>query len=255
MPPYSSRYRKRLGQHFLNNKKLAKRIVNFADVENEVVLEIGSGRGILTKQIAERAKKIYAVEIDKNLAKTLKDMTLPNIMILNKDFLKLDLKDFETPVIVGNIPYSITTLIFQVLVKQRQFFKKAVLTVQKEYGERILAKAGCRQYGSITLYLNYYFSIKKGFVIPSKYFSPPPKVKSVVISFTKKQPIFILKDHEKFFQFIRGIFRYRRKSLKNAIIHYLHKAPEGIEQDLLQKRPEKLSLDDFHQIFNLLGLA
>ena len=247
--------RKRLGQHFLNNKRLAKKIVHFAGVEDTVVLEIGSGKGILTRHIAEKAKKVFAVEIDKNLVNILKTLNLLNIVIINENFLKLNLKDFGRPVIVGNIPYSITTPILQTLVKQRNHFKRAVLTIQKEYGERILAKAGSRQFGSISLYLNYYFLIKKGFVISAKYFSPKPKVSSVVISLQKKKLPFILKNEDKFFQFIKGVFCYRRKSLKNAIINYLHKSPKGIKPDLLQKRPENLSLYDFRYVFKQLKLG
>lgn len=252
MPRRFSHYKKRLGQHFLNSNRLAKRIVDFAAIDDDIVLEIGSGKGMLTKQIAEKAKKVYAVEIDKIFAKRLKTMAQTHVIVLNKDFLKLNLHDYDKPVIIGNIPYSITTLILQMLVTQKDYFKRAILTIQKEYGERILAHLGCRQYGSITLYLNYYFSIKKGFVIPAKNFSPRPKVNSVVISLIKKQPPFALKSEEKFFQFIRGIFRYRRKSLKNAIMHYLGKLPDNINIELLKKRPENLSIDDFHYLFNIV---
>jgi 16S rRNA (adenine1518-N6/adenine1519-N6)-dimethyltransferase len=251
MPRRFSHYKKRFGQHFLNSNQLAKRIVDFASIDDDTVLEIGSGKGMLTKQIAEKAKKVYAVEIDKTFVRYLQTMALPQVIILNKNFLTLNLRNYDTPVIIGNIPYSITTLILQMLTAQRDYFKRAILTIQKEYGERILAQVGCRQYGSITLYLNYYFSIKKGFVIPAKNFSPRPKVNSVVISLIKKQPPFALKNEEEFFQFIRGIFRYRRKSLKNAIVHYLGKLPDNINAELLKKRPEKLSVDDFYYLFNI----
>lgn len=251
MPRRFFLYKKRLGQHFLNSNRPAKRIVDFASIDDDIVLEIGSGKGMLTKQIAEKAKKVYAVEIDKIFVKHLQTMALPQVVVLNKNFLTLNLRNYGMPVIIGNIPYSITTPILQMLTTQRDYFKRATLTIQKEYGERILARVGCRQYGSITLYLNYYFSIKKGFVIPAKNFSPRPKVNSVVISLIKKQPPFALKNEEEFFQFIRGIFRYRRKSLKNAIVHYLGKLPDNINAELLKKRPEKLSVDDFYYLYNI----
>jgi len=230
---------------------LAKKIVHFAAIESENVLEIGSGKGVLTKLIAEKAKKVFAVEIDKNLVKTLADLHLPNVVVINQDFLQVNLRDFEQPVIVGNIPYSITTPILEVLVKQKDYFKRAVLTIQKEYGNRILAQAGCREYGAITVFLNYHFLVKKGFVISAKNFSPAPQVSSIVVSLTKKPLPFILEDEEKFFQFIRGVFRYRRKLLKNAIINYLRRLPAGIEPELLKKRPENLSLEDFHIIYQI----
>jgi len=255
MQKHSSRYKKRLGQHFLNSKGLVKKIVDFAEIENEIVLEIGSGKGILTRQIAQGAKKVFAVEIDKKLAQVLERMNLPNIIIINNDFLKLDLKNYQNPVVVGNIPYSITTRIFEKLIEQRNCFKRAVLTIQKEYGQRILAKVNSRQYGMITLYVNYYYQINKAFVIQSRYFSPQPKVSSVVISLTRKKPRFALKDDKAFFEFIKGIFCYRRKSLKNALISHLHELPEHIDKKLLGKRPQNLALNDFYRIYKNLVLA
>jgi 16S rRNA (adenine1518-N6/adenine1519-N6)-dimethyltransferase len=253
MPQHFSRYKKRLGQHFLNSTRLAQRIVDFAALdEHDTVLEIGSGKGMLTKQIAEKAQKVYAVEIDKTFAQHLQTMALPHVVILNKNFLTVDLRDYNTPVVIGNIPYSITTPILQMLTNQRNYFKRAILTIQREYGNRILAQVGGRQYGSITLYLNYYFSIQKGFVISARNFSPRPKVSSIVISLIKKQPPFVVKNEEKFFQFVRGVFRYRRKSVKNAIVHYRGKLPDSINVELLGKRPEKLSIDDFYDVFNTI---
>lgn len=247
-----SRYRKRLGQHFLNSKTLARKIVGYAEISNGVVLEIGAGRGILTRQMAQEARKVFAVEIDRHLAKHLEESTLTNVSVINEDFLKLSLKNYENPIVVGNIPYSITTPILEKLIKERQYFKWAVLTLQKEYGERILARSGSRKYGSISLYVNYYFIVRKAFVISARYFSPRPKVSSVVVSIRKKTLPFALKDEKKFFDFIQGIFRYRRKSLKNAITHYLGRLPEGIDRELLKKRPENLTLDDFHYIYTIV---
>jgi 16S rRNA (adenine1518-N6/adenine1519-N6)-dimethyltransferase len=250
-PRSSFRYKKRLGQHFLKNKLFARKIVDFAKIDNEVVLEIGAGKGILTKFIAERAKKVYANEIDSGLIENLKSIDYSNVTVVNKDFLKLDLKKFRKPIIVGNIPYFITTQILEKLTEQINCFKRAILTIQKEYGERILAKVNSRQSGSITHFINYHFSARKGFIIPAKYFYPKPKVSSVVISLIKKKPPFVLKDKERFFEFIRGIFRYRRKSVKNAIKNYLHRLPEGIDSHLLKKRPENLTLSDFKKIYDL----
>jgi len=247
-----SRYRKRLGQHFLNSKMLARKIIDYAEISNEVVLEIGAGKGILTRQIAQEAKKVFAVEIDEHLARFLEDLALPNVVVINTDFLKLSLKNYENPIIIGNIPYSITTPILEKLIQERAYFKWAVLTLQKEYGERILAESGSRKYGSISLYVNYYFIARKAFVISARYFSPKPKVSSVVVSFRKITPPFSLKNEKKFFDFIQGVFRYRRKSLKNAITHYLDRLPEGIDRELLKKRPENLTLDDFHYIYTIV---
>lgn len=236
----------------MNSKVLAKKIVDFAQIHDGIVLEIGAGKGTLTRHIAENAQKVFAVEIDKRLATTLKTLTLPHVVVINEDFLRLNIKDYEQPIIIGNIPYSITTPILEKLIRERDYFKRAVLTLQKEYAERILAQSGSRKYGAITLYVQYYFSIKKIFVISPRYFSPRPHVSSVVVSFKKKAPPFALENEKKFFDFTQGIFRYRRKSLKNAITHYLGRLPEGIDKELLKKRPENLTFDDFHYIYTIV---
>lgn len=252
MPVHSSRYRKKFGQHFLNNTRIAKAIVEFADVENETVLEIGAGRGMLTRQITEKARNIFAVEIDTNLIKDLERIRTSNMVIINEDFLKLDLKNFENPVIIGNIPYSITRQILEKLIKEREYIKRVVLTVQKEYGQRILARVGSTFYGPITLRVNYFYNVVKGFAIPKIFFSPRPKVNSISIALTKRKFLFSLKDDESFFGFVSGIFRYRRKSLRSAITSYLHIVPKDIDHELLKKRPAHLSLNDFNQIYTSL---
>ena len=252
MPARSFRHKKRFGQHFLNSSRFAAKIVDFAEIENEVVLEIGSGKGILTKSIAERAKKVFAVEIDKSLVEILKKIDLAHVHIINDDFLKLDLRSFSLPVIIGNIPYSITRSIIEKLIKERDHFKRAVLTVQKEYGQRLCAVVGSRHYNAVTLLVNYYFHIHKGFAISSRFFSPQPQVSSVVISLKQKRSVSSIKDEDAFFTFIKGIFRYRRKSLRNAVVHYLHRVPHGIDDDILHKRPEMLTLNDFRHLYDTL---
>jgi 16S rRNA (adenine1518-N6/adenine1519-N6)-dimethyltransferase len=242
--------RKRLGQHFLNSKNIVKKITVFARVKNEVVLEIGSGKGMLTRELAKMAEKIYAVELDKRFVARLKKINQPNVVIINDDFLKLDLSTFENPVVVGNIPYSITTHILESLITQKKYLKRAVLTIQREYGDRLCAKVNSNNYGSITLYVNYHYKVKKGFVIPARFFSPRPKVSSTIISLNKRESPFILQDEEDFFKFIQGIFRYRRKSLKNAIRYYLQLIPKDIDEQLFRKRPANLTLNDYYLLYN-----
>jgi len=252
MPTRSFRRKKRFGQHFLNSSRFAARIVDFAEIEDEVVLEIGSGKGILTKLIAERAKKIFAVEIDKRLVEILKKINRAHIHVINDDFLKLDLRSFNPPIIIGNIPYSITRSIIEKLIKERDHFKRAVLTVQKEYGQRLCASVGSRPYNAVTLLVNYYFHLHKGFAIPARFFSPQPQVSSIVISLTQRRSVLSVKDEDQFFTFIKGIFRYRRKSLRNALVHYLHRVPYGIDGEILQKRPAMLTFNDFKYLYDRL---
>lgn len=252
MPTRSFRRKKRFGQHFLNSTRFAERIVDFAGIEDQVVLEIGSGKGVLTKFISERANKVFAIEIDARLVEILRSMHLTHVHIINNDFLKLDLRRFERPVIIGNIPYSITKAIIKKLVAERNHFKRAVLTVQKEYGQRLRASVGSRHYGAMTLLIDYYFCIDKGFAIPARFFSPQPKVSSVVVSLTKKRPALKIEDEPEFFAFVNGIFRYRRKSLRNALMHHINTIPKGVGADLLQKRPGMLTMNDFYLLYTKL---
>jgi len=241
--------KKRLGQHFLNSIYIARKIVNFADIKEEVVIEIGAGKGMLTRELAKKARIVYAVEIDPECATILKDKALNNVKIINADFLDLNLKEYAGSVIVGNIPYSITTKIIEKLVKDRESFQKAFLTIQKEYGERLLAQPGSTGYSSITCYVNYYFNVFKGFVIPPSFFSPAPKVSSIVIGLMHKEPPFLLDDEIEFFNFIKGIFRYRRKILKNALINYFGSLLVELSHPILYKRPEQLHLNDFFNLY------
>ncbi len=241
--------KKRLGQHFLNSIYIAKKIVNFADVKEEVVIEIGAGKGMLTRELTKKARTVYAIEIDPECATILNDKVLNNVEVINKDFLDLDLKEYTGSVIVGNIPYSITTKIIEKLVKDRDYFQRAVLTIQKEYGERLLAQPGSTGYSSITCYVNYHFNVLKGFVIPPRFFSPAPKVSSIVIKLIHKEKPFFLDDETEFFNFIKGIFRYRRKILKNALINYFGFLPTKIEPPIFYKRPEQIDLNEFYILY------
>lgn len=241
--------KKRFSQNFMKGKRIVKKIIDCADIVNETVVEIGAGKGILTKLISAYAKIVYAIELDRGLISTLKELNLNNVKIVNKDFLKLDLREYGKPVVVGNIPYSITTQILDKLAQQREAFKWAVLTIQKEYGARLLAKTGSAEYGPVTLFTGYHFQVKKQFAVPARFFSPQPKVSSVVVRLASRVKPFRLKDEKVFFEMIRGIFCYRRKYLKNALMNYLHDVPRGLDITLLQKRPSELTLRDYYTVY------
>ncbi len=253
--PSCFRAKKTLGQHFLTSRRIAEQIAELARIEDEVVLEIGAGKGILTKEIARCARELIALEIDPRLVQYLETLALPNTKIINRDFLKIEIESLNKPVIIGNIPYSITTPILERLVNKRRFFKRAILTVQKEYGERLLAETGSRKYGSITVFVNYYFDLKKELAIPARYFSPRPRVNSMVLSFFNRKPLYKVDNEKMFFAFIKGIFCYRRKLLKNAIRNYLKVSPEILESSILERRPEELTIDEYIDIFKKLGFG
>ncbi|MGB9721365.1 MAG: 16S rRNA (adenine(1518)-N(6)/adenine(1519)-N(6))-dimethyltransferase RsmA [bacterium] len=246
--------KKRLGQHFLNNNYVARRIVKFAQLENECVIEIGAGKGMLTREIARKARFVYAIEIDHHYAQLLIDKNIPNVKVITTNFLDFDMSDYKNAVIVGNIPYSITAMIIEKLVKDKDKFSRAFLTIQKEYGERLFAKPGSPQYSSTTCYVNYYFEIIKGFNIPPRFFSPAPKVSSTVIGLIHKEKPFLLEDDTDFFDFINGIFRYRRKILKNALSNFLGFMPDDLDREMLVKRPEQLELKEIFYLYNNLKI-
>jgi len=241
-----------LGQHFLNSTRVAERIARAAEVKDELVVEIGPGKGILTRQLAILAKKVIAVEIDGRLARFLEDSRIPRVDVLHLDFLKVNLRDFGHAVVVGNIPYGISSLIIEKLIGSKNFVKKALLTVQKEYGSKIVAALGHRGYGHLSICANYHFEIRRLFSVPARYFTPSPKVSSVVVALQPKKGIFDEINEGEFFEFVAGVFRYRRKSLKNAILKHLRWLPDGADHDLLAKRPQELSIIDFYRIYQLI---
>jgi 16S rRNA (adenine1518-N6/adenine1519-N6)-dimethyltransferase len=249
------RAKKRFSQHFLHDKRIAARIIDSADIEGETVIEIGAGKGILTRLISERAARVYAVEIDRDLINILKEMGLKNMILINDDFLNIDLAQYKRPVVIGNIPYSITGRIIERLAQSKRSFKRAVLTIQQEYGERLLAGTGSGQYGPVSLFCEYYFTVEKEFTIRAGSFSPQPKVSSTVIKLTPRKKPFTLLDEKGFFEMIRGIFQYRRKFIKNALVNYLHERSVNIAEAVLRKRPADLSLHDYYSLFKAIGCA
>ena len=242
-----------LGQHFLNSTRVAERIARAAAVDGEIVVEIGPGKGILTRQLALFARKVIAVEIDSRLAEALRDLSMPNVDVLHLDFLKFDLDRLRDVVIVGNIPYSISTSIIEKLIGNKAVVKKALLTVQKEYGAKMTAPHGSRAYGYLSMYANYHFEIRRLFSIPARYFSPSPKVSSVVVALLPKKGVFEDNDEEELFRFVSGVYRYRRKSLKNAIMSHLNRLPGGIDKSLLSKRPNELTVSEFYTIYQVIS--
>ncbi|MEO0225455.1 MAG: 16S rRNA (adenine(1518)-N(6)/adenine(1519)-N(6))-dimethyltransferase RsmA [candidate division WOR-3 bacterium] len=245
------RLKKSLSQHLLWNKKVAEKIVNFARIEsNDEIVEIGSGTGILTRAMAIHAKKIYAVEIDREMVKILKKNLagFNNIEIIEQDFLTLTIAHFNRPLIIGNIPYRITTRIIKKLIDERDFFARAILTMQREYAQRLLARPGNKEYGSMTIFTGYHFRINRGFLIPPGQFRPRPKVSSMVVEFIRREINFGLEpdDLNGFFDFVKRLFCYRRKKI-STIVKKLY----GIAL-IYNRRPEELEIEELINLYNNL---
>ena len=239
------RPKKRWGQNFLNDPNIAKKIINLlGDITDEKILEIGPGDGALTKRIY--AKKITAVEIDKELCNNLEKIETSNLLVINENFLKTNLDNISFNKIIGNLPYNISSqVIFKILNYPN--WNKAVFMIQKELADRIISKEGSRQYGRISVMIQSICDIKKEFNVSANCFFPKPDVESTVISLEKKR----LKqfDYKNLEQIVRISFSQRRKKLKNtlnAIVDY-----NELEK-FSNKRPEMLSVDDFLYISQII---
>ncbi|NLL39470.1 MAG: 16S rRNA (adenine(1518)-N(6)/adenine(1519)-N(6))-dimethyltransferase RsmA [Clostridiales bacterium] len=266
------RLSKSLGQNFLTAPWVPKRIVEASMVDDETgVLEIGPGIGVLTRQLAEKAGKVVAVEIDKKLIPLLEEtlMGCENVIIINDNILKINisalmseaLKGFE-PVVCANLPYNITTPILTALIESG-CFKRITVMVQKEVAGRICSEPGTAEYGSFTVYINYHCEPEILFNVSPDCFIPRPKVTSSVITLiTKEKPDFV--ENEKlFFQVVRAAFAQRRKTLVNSLFSVFGSKLEktmlveiikacGFNENI---RGEILGISEFAAISNKIGKA
>ena len=217
---------KRFSQNFLVNLHAAARIVDSLNLTPEdTVLEIGAGKGVLTQFLIDKAKKILAVELDRNLIVTLREKfaQADNLEIISSDILKIKLADFLPPhqkiKIVGNLPYQITSPILEWLVNQREFIQLAVVTVQKEVAKRICARPGTREWSPLSIFCQVYTKPKLLFTLSAGSFFPAPKVQSAVVSLEiLKQPLVPSVEQEVFFELVHLIFTARRKTLLRTLV-------------------------------------
>ncbi|MBN2244370.1 MAG: ribosomal RNA small subunit methyltransferase A [Candidatus Aminicenantes bacterium] len=261
MPTYSKR--KALGQHFLTNPGILHKITAvIAPEKDDTIIEIGPGKGSLTRYLAEKAGNVIAIEKDPVLIPALRTLPYTNLTILEADFLSVDLLKLvkDPPVIIaGNLPYSISSPIMTKLLKNKMLFKSGIFLLQKEVAERICAQLPSKKQGPLTILLENYFKRKIHFTLPPGSFNPPPEVHSSLISLTKKEhPDFEIKNDQIFLDFLQTCFRHRRKKLSNNL------KTAGWEPDLITKvlkiitidekvRPEDLTLPDYFTLFNSLG--
>ncbi len=259
------RFSKRLGQNFIVNPSICPRIAELGGAtENVGVLEIGAGIGVLTAELAQRAKKVVCVEIDDRLLPIL-DETLAdfsNIKIVNNDVLKTDLHklikdEFEgmDVVVCANLPYYITSPIIMYLLEERLPIKSITIMVQKEAAERICAKPGTRECGAISAAVNYYCTPEVLFNVSPGSFVPEPDVDSCVIRLTinEKPPIWVANE-ELLFKVIKGAFSMRRKTILNNLSANFLMSKDELRAALLvanvpeNARAENLTLQDFAAI-------
>jgi 16S rRNA (adenine1518-N6/adenine1519-N6)-dimethyltransferase len=254
--------KKRLGQNFLIDRNIQNKIIKACEfLAKDFVLEIGAGRGELTRLIADKVKHIQALEIDKALCDILKANTAgcKNLSIVNEDVLKFDLKKSfpqqKKIKVVGNIPYYITTPIIEYLLNYRDRIQYVFLTVQKEFARRMVAPPGSKEYGALTCFIKYYTNPEILFYISKNCFFPVPKVDSCFLRLSPRRvPIVRVKSRVLLFKIIRGAFNKRRKTLRNSLEFIVSKeklqrffTQYGIDNNI---RPEELALEDFANLAN-----
>ncbi len=248
-----------LGQNFLFDPSLLRRIIEASEIDSsDTVVEIGPGHGRLTELLIERSKRVITIEIDRLFSRPLMERYADygNVDVIEGDALKYDYESLEPFKIVANIPYYITTpLIFRFL-KSRHNLLAMTLTIQKEVAERIVASPNCKDYGALSVAVQYYGSPKIAFVIPKEAFRPVPKVDSAVITVDiHKTPLVDVGDERLFFKIVRAAFSQRRKVLSNSLKSMLPDIKailEGLGIDSL-RRAETLSLEEFAALSRAVG--
>jgi 16S rRNA (adenine1518-N6/adenine1519-N6)-dimethyltransferase len=249
--------KKGLGQNFLVDQNIAKKIIRALELKaSDVILEIGSGKGELTSLIAPNVSKIYAVELDRRLetALSLRLKDYNNVNIINQDILKVNLMNLDCGRgkirVFGNIPYYISSPIIEHLINNREVISDAFITVQKEFAKRVAALPGSKDYGALSLFVQYYTVPKIILNISKGCFYPVPKVDSCLLSLRfRDEPAVFVSCQELLFRIIRSAFNQRRKTLRNSLKGIAE--ARKIEEFLLRRkknpnaRPEELSLADF----------
>ncbi len=238
------RAKKHLGQHFLNDLRIASDITTLLSENTKNVIEIGPGMGILTQFLLKKDYKTQVVEIDRESVSYLR-RNYPNLNIHDGDFLKINLKE-KYPfsfALIGNFPYNISSQILFKVFENKDQIPEIVGMFQKEVAERIVCKKGKKK-GILSVLLQVFYDIEYCFTVNEDVFIPPPKVKSGVIKLTRNNREHLPVDEKKFKQIVKAAFNQKRKTLRNSL-----KAFELINKqkitDLLNLRAEQLSVDNF----------
>jgi 16S rRNA (adenine1518-N6/adenine1519-N6)-dimethyltransferase len=251
--------KKYLGQNFLFDPSILKRIVEVSGInEKDTVVEIGPGLGTLTNLLAKKSSKVIAIELDYNLYKKLKErlQDLNNVEIIHGDALKFPYETIGPFKVVANIPYYITTPLIFRLLKARRYLESITLTVQKEVAKRIVALPGTKDYGILSISVQYYGSPELKFIIPRGAFRPIPKVDSAVIYIKiEETPRVSVQDERLFFRVVRTAFSQRRKILSNSLKSISNTINDILKEAHIEpsRRAETLTLEDFANIANLLS--
>lgn len=247
------RPKKYLGQHFLIDQNIAEKIVKSLTRHKDYkqIIEIGPGTGVLTKYLlALSGVEVTLVEIDKDSVEYLKkQLNIPQEKIIEDDILKLPIDEIieGTVGIIGNLPYNISSQIFFKVLEYKNTIPEIVCMIQKEVAERIASPPGNKVYGILSVLLQAFYKIEYLFTVKPHVFNPPPKVDSAVIRLTRNEVINLDCDEKLFFRIVKQGFNNRRKTLRNAL-KPINLPPEINKMELLNKRAEQLSVQDFIEL-------
>jgi len=268
---YGLHPKKRLGQNFLVDRNVLTKIADASSLSPEqYVIEIGPGLGGLTRELAKRSRGVLAIEIDRSLQPVLEDLTTehPNVKLLFSDVLEVDIEaglrqafDLTGPIdyrVCANIPYNITSPIIFKLLEQCQGMKSATLMMQKEVGERLLAKPGSKDYGRLTLTTAYFARVETVMAVSRNCFYPRPEVDSIVVRLIPNPERIRMEQEDMLHNFIRAAFQKRRKTILNISSEFFRRDKEEtgrIIENLglsVKLRPENLSLADFARLVDAM---
>lgn len=252
-----------LGQNFLKDKGVLAKIIDSVDVkEEDLIIEVGPGQGALTKFLKLFKANLRCFEVDTRVKKYLDSFEDEKTKVIYNDFMKVDLEeetkdiDYKDLYVIANLPYYITTPIIEKMISSPLNVKAMVLMVQNEVADRLSAKPGTKDYGAITVYLNYYYNVEKLFFVHRSAFDPAPNVDSAVIKLSKKENELELKDKDLFFKLVQDSFKMKRKNIRNNLKGYdldrISKVLESYGLDLTV-RAESVSLKCFVDIANELS--
>jgi 16S rRNA (adenine1518-N6/adenine1519-N6)-dimethyltransferase len=247
-------------QHFLIDPQAVGRIASVTDVRDREVLEVGPGNGALTRALLDRGAIVHAVELDQELCDGLnnrfsEEIARGRLTVTHGDASRCHLPPFS--IVVSNLPYSISSKItFRLLEKG---FGVAVLMYQMEFAKRMVAPAGTKDCGRLSIMVQTYATVQKWFTLPPNCFSPKPQVHSTVVKIVPRPPIFYINDHRHYADVVRALFSHRRKTVRNCLKGsggmldpaWVTRAIEILPGEILASRPEELYLEDFATIANL----
>ena len=258
------RFKKKYGQNFLCDNNIISKIIDSAEIDKStLVIEVGPGQGIMSKMIIPKAGFTLLYEIDKELEEYLNNFD-GNYKVVFDDFLRVDVKknivnyNYDKLYVIANLPYYITTPIITKIIGDNINPDKMVFMVQKEVGDRFKATPGSKDYNSLSIYLNYYFDIKKIMDVSRNVFIPVPNVDSIVVEFNKKDELSYVDNKELFFKLVKDSFKFKRKTLKNNLKCYNLELIDKVMHNFgynLSDRAEIIPINVFIEVANELSYA